>query len=94
MSTINTIIQLDNGGRIYTLHRGCRTTWGFSLPDGSEGSGYSTMESAQTAAAECLLPVEEERESYEEMEDRLALESEFAQEELEEEIRRGRAARD
>lgn len=36
----------------------------------------------------------DEKETYEEMEDRLALETEFAEEELEADIRAGRAARD
>lgn len=35
-----------------------------------------------------------EEETYEEMEDRLALEAEFAEEELEAEIRAGRASRE
>lgn len=46
-------INIDNGGRVYTQTYGGRTTWGFSLPDGSEGSGYATMEDAAQAAAEC-----------------------------------------
>jgi hypothetical protein len=61
MTTTDSIsINIDNGGRVYTNSYGGRTTWGFSLPDGSEGNGYDSMEAAEQAAAECMLPVDAE----------------------------------